>query len=128
METYWQLVSLFPYSIFLALIFLRQWTLFLSGLAVAGSIWIIHQTTSGLEIAQRPDGSPESGFPSGHVAVTSFLLLSLADCHTIWIYSFLILIEMIARVQLDRHTWTQVVGGLIYGGLLAWLYRSVSNK
>jgi membrane-associated phospholipid phosphatase len=84
------------------------------------------------------DVSGRNGFPSGHVATTSFFFAILWMMETdqrrkqyISIVSALaILLMMLARTQKKCHNWFQSVAGLAYGIVFAmvWHYLFMNPK
>lgn len=94
---------------------------------------------------KRPDGAVDCGcwnhggpmghkpgFPSGHVAATTFIVLSLLMLHGSWswlwmAYAVLVVVLVaLARVEKMCHTWMQVISGGLVGGVyfLFFLFSS----
>lgn len=69
------------------------------------------------------------GMPSGHMLTTSFVLLSLLATSTNphWSHSIFVITAITAmgwsRIVRGCHTLAQVLVGIVFGGLLAWVTR-----
>lgn len=121
---FYSFVSLIPYLLiflFIALcIFSRGARQVKMTLLLISSYIIGDRILKNLIGMPRPEGACKIGygFPSSHMVVMSCYVFELfQNCNRgqRYFFIFLIVSQAMARVNLKYHTWSQVVGGLVFG-------------
>ena len=87
--------------------------------ATAGLKYVIHE--------ERPDGSDDNSFPSGHTSV-SFAAAATLEKRYGWQVGLpahaLAAFVGVARVEADKHFWHDVIAGAAIGEASGWLLTS----
>jgi membrane-associated phospholipid phosphatase len=84
----------------------------------------------------RPDGSGEGGMPSGHLTAISYLVMTfflnnMKDAtKPIYILIAMVLIGLVgwSRHKLKKHTISQIVAGILFGGAMAFVFNKLIDN
>lgn len=133
-------LSIVPLICFMFVMFvitrnMRYLYIFLAAIAVAISVQIIKKLIGSIttnELFYRPNDKKVPAFPSGHMAVATFMAIVLMDYDYDHVGGFLpvflllyVVLMAYSRYVKRCHNIPQILGGIVYGTVCAWAFKKV---
>ncbi len=133
----WDVIASIPYVAIVILFVLKRFDVAIGAIVVAAAVELFKKATlpylADHTWLQRPHSPKEPGFPSGHAAVMSFIVVSLILSKRrniiIWILGVTIIVLVdVSRIKKKCHTVTQVIVGTMLGLIVSVGWQGMKGQ